>query len=254
MMQLQNDNFHLLASEALPVMLDNLDTINLTNNQLKIYHELRDWDYFAGPNQISPSYFEVWWNQLYDYLWDEFDQKTPMVKPNDFMTIRILKEYPSDSAFDMANTATRESMTEVLHTSYLATLDSIDQWKDTHPDMEPVWYLFKSTSLMHYTNLKPFSITGIPVGGNKHIINANDHTHGASWRLIVEMGEQIEAYGIYAGGQSGNPGSPAYDTFVDDWAAGKYFKINFWESPDADRMGVRTYEFKQKSDPRNSTP
>jgi penicillin amidase len=247
MMQLQNDTYHLLASEALPLMLEYLDTVDLTTHQLDIYQELREWDYFTGPNQISPSYFEIWWDKLYEYLWDEFDREVPMVKPNDFITIRILKEYPQDSAFDRVNTAEKETIRDVLHASYLATLDSIHQWKEDNPDTDPFWYLFKNTRLMHYTNLKPFSITQVPVGGNKHIINANGPTHGASWRLIVEMGDKIQAFGIYPGGQSGNPGSPAYDTFVGDWAQGKYFEIHFWDNPDENRNGIKTFRFHQNS-------
>ena len=45
--------------------------------------------------------------------------------------------------------------------------------------------------------------------------------------MVVELGDTIEAWGIYPGGQSGNPGSHFYNTFVDDWATGNYFKIKF---------------------------
>jgi penicillin amidase len=34
-----------------------------------------------------------------------------------------------------------------------------------------------------------------------------------------------EAYGIYPAGQSGNPGSRFYDNFIDDWVAGKYYRL-----------------------------
>ncbi len=54
----------------------------------------------------------------------------------------------------------------------------------------------------------------------------------------MELGDEIEAWGIYPGGQSGNPGSTAYDTFIDDWAKGKYFKIAFWDQYREDREGV----------------
>ena len=40
--------------------------------------------------------------------------------------------------------------------------------------------------------------------------------------MVVELGEPTQAYGIYPGGQNGNPGSPYYDDFVDTWAKGKY--------------------------------
>jgi penicillin amidase len=40
--------------------------------------------------------------------------------------------------------------------------------------------------------------------------------------MIVHLTDKIEAYGVYPGGQSGNPGSKYYDNGVDTWAAGKY--------------------------------
>ena len=38
-------------------------------------------------------------------------------------------------------------------------------------------------------------------------INAARNDHGPSWRMVVQLTEKTEAYGIYPGGQSGNPGS-----------------------------------------------
>jgi penicillin amidase len=43
--------------------------------------------------------------------------------------------------------------------------------------------------------------------------------------MVVHLTDDIEAYGIYPGGQSGNPGSKYYDNFVDDWASGKYNRL-----------------------------
>ena len=46
--------------------------------------------------------------------------------------------------------------------------------------------------------------------------------------MIVEMGkDSISAYGVYPGGQSGNPGSKYYGTFVDYWVEGKYYPLVF---------------------------
>jgi penicillin amidase len=43
--------------------------------------------------------------------------------------------------------------------------------------------------------------------------------------MIVQLSTPTEAYGVYPGGQSGNPGSKYYDNFIDDWAAGKYYTL-----------------------------
>ena len=43
--------------------------------------------------------------------------------------------------------------------------------------------------------------------------------------MVVEMKDEPEAYGIYPGGQSGNPGSKYYDGSVDNWSKGQYYQI-----------------------------
>ncbi|PGH40638.1 MAG: hypothetical protein CRN43_01765, partial [Candidatus Nephrothrix sp. EaCA] len=39
---------------------------------------------------------------------------------------------------------------------------------------------------------------------------------------------EVRAWGAYPGGQSGNPGSPYYNTFLKDWANGKYAQLQFY--------------------------
>jgi len=70
----------------------------------------------------------------------------------------------------------------------------------------------------------------IDAGGGENIINAFEKTHGPSWRMIVELTDDVNAYGVYPGGQSGNPGSMYYDNFINTWAKGKYFKIQFYKN------------------------
>ena len=56
-------------------------------------------------------------------------------------------------------------------------------------------------------------------------MNATSGRSGASWRMVVELGPEIKAFGIYPGGQSGNPGSKFYSNFIPIWANGEY--LNF---------------------------
>ena len=70
--------------------------------------------------------------------------------------------------------------------------------------------------------LSPFSRLNLPVGGGTHCIDAIKKNHGPSWRMIVSLSPETEAYGVYPGGQSGNPGSKYFDNDVDKWVAGKY--------------------------------
>jgi penicillin G amidase len=95
--------------------------------------------------------------------------------------------------------------------------------------------------------LLPFARTGLQIGGGAHIVNATQHNHGPSWKMVVELTSPMQAWVIYPGGQSGNPGSKYYDNFVDDYAAGKYYQA--WimnESDKNDKRIISTLVFNKK--------
>ena len=50
--------------------------------------------------------------------------------------------------------------------------------------------------------------------------------------MVVQMGKEIEAYGVYPGGQSGNPGSKYYADYLQHWVEGKYYKLLFLPNTD----------------------
>jgi len=61
----------------------------------------------------------------------------------------------------------------------------------------------------------------IPAGGPGSLTpSSGDGNHSASWRMVVELGNPVRAWGIYPGGQSGNPVSPRYDDLLGRWSAG----------------------------------
>jgi penicillin amidase len=53
--------------------------------------------------------------------------------------------------------------------------------------------------------------------------------NGPSWRMVVELGDTVKAYGVYPGGPSGNPGNAAYNTSIEKWAKGEYFELSLWK-------------------------
>ena len=64
MMQLQNDSYNLAAQEGLPLLLKYIDT-NQLNEEQKIAHQaLLDWDYHNEVDQLAPSVFQAWQDQL----------------------------------------------------------------------------------------------------------------------------------------------------------------------------------------------
>jgi penicillin amidase len=108
-------------------------------------------------------------------------------------------------------------------------------WKSKEGDYG--WADYKKTTIQHLVpNFKAFSVAGVYTGGGSGILNATGSRHGASWRMVVELGSTINAFGIYPGGQSGNPGSRFYDNFIPIWAKGDY--VDFGLKKKGDQKGI----------------
>ncbi|HXP51993.1 MAG TPA: penicillin acylase family protein, partial [Bacteroidia bacterium] len=102
------------------------------------------------------------------------------------------------------------------------------------------WAKYKGTGVNFLArSLTAFSHLNLPVGGGVHCINATKSDHGPSWRMIVSLAPQTEAYGIYPGGQSGNPGSKFFDDYIDKWVAGKYNVLWMMTKEDAKDKRVK---------------
>ena len=58
--------------------------------------------------------------------------------------------------------------------------------------------------------------------------------------MIVSLEPEIKAWGVYPGGQSGNPGSPYYDGFVDTWIEGELDELLFLKTMDVSHHRVKS--------------
>lgn len=252
MQNLQQNNFNMLASEVLPKLISQvLDPKLISNSEIEtyvsVYNTLSNWNYFNHADSLAPTYFQIWWDTLYDMLWDEmYDDEIAFVKPNFYNTAQAINMFPDDyKYFDLLKTQDqKETLKGIVRLSFdnlVEIVDSINK-KDAS---QLIWYLHKGTDIMHISQIPAFSRTDIHNGGYKNIVNATSETHGPSWRMIVELSDPINAYGIYPGGQSGNPGSIYFDNFVDTWATGKYNYLNFYKEESEARKNAKfTLTFK----------
>ncbi len=227
MMQLQNDNYNLQAAESLPFMLASLDSASLTTAEQKIFELLKSWDFVNAPESIAATYYEVWYNSLYRNIWDEMTGSTVSLSlPSDFTTIKLMKTDSALSFYDVKSTPEKETLNMLIRQNLAKAIDIIEVWK-TENKNEPAWALFKNTNVGHLLKLEPFGYH-VKNGGHASAINATTGNHGPSWRLVASMEKTgIKAWGVYPGGQSGNPGSRFYNNLLDSWAHGKYFRLKF---------------------------
>jgi penicillin amidase len=244
---LQNNTYNLMASELLPYMFANMDTSGLNDEELDLLNLIKSWDFYSDIDQRAPSIWTNWWLKLYYLTWDEFDvEDLALDKPFDFQTIYMFKNMPDDAFMDVMSTSEKESSHDLFLISFKEAAKDLTAWQAENGDYN--WAAYKATYVGHLLQALPaFSRFNLPIGGDGSTVNAAQKNHGPSWRMIVEMTSPPTALGIYPGGQSGNPGSQYYDNFIDDWAAGEYYKLLFIQDQNSSQGVIATQTLNPKS-------
>lgn len=247
MMKLQNDNYNLQAAESLPLMLSLLDTVSLKGEERRIAEALGYWDFFNNRESMEASYYEAWWETMLDLTFDEFrKENVSLAMPNDFSVIRIMKSNPGFSFFDKLDTPEKETLKEIVNEAFQKSVAAIREW-EAQKHQPAQWADYKDTYIQHLLQMEPLSHHP-RIGGNSGIVNAAGKRVGPSWRYVVSMERPIRAWGIYPAGQSGNPGSPYYKNFIDDWAAGNYYQLIFDRQIESVKeRGILTVSLKPKN-------
>lgn len=226
MMALQTDYYSPTAADAVPLLLKYLDVNSLNGSEKGFYQEVRQWDFNATPNSKATTIYQAWMDSLEAVVWtDEFDRISQDKALPEEQT--LLEALLRDSAFryvDDINTPQQETLGHQVTKAFRLAIAGFGG--DLNSE-NLVWWRFRNPTIYHLLRdaVMPFARTGIAMGGWSNTINAMKVTHGPSWRMIVHLKEPTEAYGVYPGGQSGNPGSRFYDNFIDTWAAGKYYTL-----------------------------
>jgi len=232
MMKLQTDNYNIFAEYALPLLLQYLKQDKLSAEASTYLEILKSWNLRNDVGEAGPTIFKIWWDEFEQATWgDEFAQTKLRLKWPDESTLE--EAMAKDSTFKFADdirTAENENFYDMASLSFSKTVIQLSNLQKAD---KMAWGNYKETGVRHLLGIPAFSRLNLPIGGGDNIINATRKDHGPSWRMIVSLSKNIEAYGVYPGGQSGNPGSRYYDSFVDTWAAGKYNQLLFVDKDEA---------------------
>ncbi|MEO8568794.1 MAG: penicillin acylase family protein [Ginsengibacter sp.] len=221
MMKLQTDNYNVFAGMAVPVLIKNIDVVKLDGDERKYLELLKSWDLINGIQSKGATIFVLTWDSLENRVWkDEF------MKSDDSLMLphesTLLENILKDSSFrfiDDINTPQVETLTDIVTSAFQHAAKTM---KNADAEGQLEWGQYKDTRVEHLGRIAAFSRLHLPIGGGTHSINATKSQHGPSWRMIVSLTPETQAWGVYPGGQSGNPGSRFYDDFINSWTKGDY--------------------------------
>ncbi|MEO5681247.1 MAG: penicillin acylase family protein [Chitinophagaceae bacterium] len=230
MQALQNDTYSTLSASMLPVLLATLDT-TFGKPYKYALNELNNWDYHYDQGSIGATIFNLWWDILYKAIWsDKVNKRNQSLKwPSRDRTQRLLLMEGNSLWFDNSQTPQKETRRLLINESFVKAVDSLTarfgvdlvKWN---------WGNSRQCRIPHIGGIDAFGSGPFSAGGAANTVNALTEDFGPSWRMVVELGTPVKAYGIFPGGESGNPGSQFYDNFIRDWKGGRLQPLLFLQS------------------------
>jgi len=238
MMKLQTSNYDIFGEMALPVLVNHMQVDTLSPQEKKYFDILKNWNCSNDPDSKGATLFVLTWDSLETTVWqDEFlKTRLELLWPSESTLLDDINKYPNFKFLDDVNTTQVETLSDDV-TAAFQKAAAVVRKADENGTME--WAKYKDTHIEHLARLDAFSRLHLPIGGGTNTINAAKEQHGPSWRMIVSLTPETEAYGVYPGGESGNPGSAFYDNFVSDWAVGKYYKLWVMKASEANDNRVK---------------
>jgi penicillin amidase len=236
MIDLQNDTLYPVARMALPVLLPLIQSDNLSETEHVVFNELKEWDYRYEVDKTGPTIFEKWWQVLRELIWKD-DMKSGDVQlriPSSDVTLKKILSDPSCIYFDNKTTEKSETLEDMVVESFEIAVNRLNEEYGSFSRAWE-WGNIKKTDIFHLARIPGLGRENLRTPGGSGIVRAISHDWGPSWCMVVTWEPQVCAWGIYPGGQSGNPGSKYYDNMVDDWVNGRVHELNFLSSPEIER-------------------
>ncbi|WP_245975169.1 penicillin acylase family protein [Deminuibacter soli] len=226
MQHMQTDNYNVFAAMAKPVLLHYMNESALSAKELRYWNQLKQWNTRNDADETGPTIFTSFWDSLKLFVYrDELHLQKHSLPVTEPEASTLLEGLLKDSAYVFADDITtpeKETVTDMVVKAFKSVAPVLQAAEEKN---ELVWGRFKKSRITHLLRLPALSRTGLFSGGGTNVINAFTETHGPSWRMVVELTDETNAWGVYPGGQSGNPGSAYYDNFINEWLDGKYYKL-----------------------------
>jgi len=236
MKDLQNNNYNVFAEMAIPILLNNVDRSKLNATESKYADIVASWNLTNGIKEKGPTCFTIWWDSLSAAILNDdlLRNEIPIIKPEKFVLLEALRKDSNFVFIDNLGTDVLETLRDQV-TSALQKASTTLVELEKNKKLE--WSIYKNTTVYHLlkNNTMPFAREALEIGGGSGIVNATMHDHGPSWKMIIELESPIKAVGVYPGGQSGNPGSMYYDSFIDTWSKGEYYTLQVMTKQDIEQ-------------------
>lgn len=235
---------HAMQHDLFVPLLDRADDLSPRADTLR--HLLHNWSGATTVDRPEPLVLDEFMQALKRLTWDE-DAFRGVPNPQDAQLRHLLRERPDSEWLDVQATPEREDASGLLARALDATADTlaarygwdVENWR---------WGEHHNIIFRHLTQSEalrplwrgPFEYPGF----NATLSPARDRmtTHSASWRIVADFSTSSPtAYGVYPGGQSGNPLHPRfYDQHLPTYLGFEYNRLPMPSAPEDMPSDIRS--------------
>ena len=231
MFALLKDSYSLHAESILPRMMQALDGWDVDSIDTKSARSLvAAWDYQHLSDRGGAALFARWWTELNNAIWsDEYPEGTLYSVPQRDIMVQALLNVPDGEWIDDKRTDQRESLDDLIRVAFVKAVMSVSASQGEDPSSW-TWVDAQNANINHLLNLAPLNQTRVEAGGCAECVNAFRNGNGPSWKMVVSLEDDVKAWGVYPGGQSGNPLSPYFKNNITMWASDQLHELLYLKS------------------------
>ena len=239
MKAMQTDWFNPHAATRLPQWLGLVEghAKDLGDNEQEGFELLKEWaqNPVSSPDAAAPAIYANWY---LNFMEEVFKEEMGEEMYERFISNAYIAYKALDYQLEKGESAWfNGSLDELLLNSYRRTINELEEQLGQDPASWQ-WQELQSISFDHALGeedmLKPFFNRGpYPYGGDNETVGRANYslndpfnvTLAAGLRFIAVMEPEIEAYGVFAGGQSGHFMSDHYGLHIETWLDGRYYRL-----------------------------
>jgi penicillin amidase len=229
MQELQTDYHSLPARELVPY----LNTHVLSGRAAKARDYFADWDYNLDPKSIPAAIYVAWENEIRKEGHTRFVPAEAREIIRSLQLERILQWIREpESVFGKASN--RDAFLQDTFNSAVEGLtrrlgEDMAQWQYGQKALKHTAMTHPLSDALSGEFKKGLDLGPLPRGGNGYTPGSTGNNYrqssGASFRVIIPVGEWDKALGMNSPGQSGNAESPYYSNLFQKWAEDEYFPM-----------------------------
>jgi penicillin amidase len=206
---------------------------------------LSEWPRVYRVDDERAMLFEYVMDALERAVWDELSVPPGAAvrgpgMPGDLALLALLDDSAS-AWWDRRDSPAVERRDDIVAASLTRALERAVREHGEPDEGGWAWGGVRTANIGHLLRIPAWSANTVPVQGGPSTLSplSGRGTHGPSWRMVVELGPEVRAWGIYPGGQSGNPASSRYRDRIERWSQGLLDTLRVPAGPDGlDATGV----------------